>query len=69
MNDEIINNLSSFVFNSNDKIKMSFYSFDEMLLYEKDYPVIKKLLVMRISTLKTVWSDMADTKKILLSKN
>ena len=41
MNDEIINNLSSFVFNSNDKIKMSFYSFDEMLLYENDYPVIK----------------------------
>ena len=43
MNDEIINNLSSFVFNSNDKIKMSFYSFDEMLLYENDYPVIKNM--------------------------
>ena len=43
MNDEIINNLSSFVFNSNDKIKMSFYSFDEMLLYENDYPVMKNM--------------------------
>ena len=43
MNDEIINNLSSFVFNSNDKIKMSFYSFEEMLLYENDYPIIKNM--------------------------
>ena len=41
MNEEAINNYSSFVFHSNDKIKMSFYSFKETLLYENDYSVIK----------------------------
>ena len=43
MNNGNKNNFSSFVFNINnsDKIKMSFYSFEETFLYENEYSIIK----------------------------
>lgn len=52
MNEEIINNGSSFLFNKYVKIKINFYSFDEKLLYENDYLIERNIKEVKEDFLK-----------------
>ena len=67
--DKSINNFSSFLFNQKGHIKVSVYSFEEKLIYEKEYPLYKNLKEIKENFLNDINEDYLKKKYFYNEEN